>query len=222
MAEQPARGKGEVIVEDPQRWQTTVARRSAETRAIVPDLDFTVEVDAQPLRALGADRTAVLVRACALALREHPQANGAYRDGRFERYGRINIGVVVTSPEMYAIPTVFDADTKTVEQLASELAALSEGVRTRTLAQPDLSGATFTLSDMGRLGVVSSTPAIVPPQAAALAAGAVRDVPVVRNGAIVPGAAMTLTLATDHRVLYGAVAAAFLGTIKSRLEEGAL
>jgi pyruvate dehydrogenase E2 component (dihydrolipoamide acetyltransferase) len=219
----PARGKGEVTVKDPARWQAAVARRSAETRAIVPDLDFAVEIDAEPLteraRGLEGGITTVLVRACALALRENPQANGAYRDGRFECYGRVNVGFVVATPEIYTMPTVFDADEKTREQIGCEVADLTERAVSGTLSPPDGSGATFTLSDMGPLGVTSSTPVIVPPQAAAVAAGVVREVPVVRNGAIVPGKAMTLTLATDHRVLYGAAAGAFLAAIKTRLEE---
>jgi pyruvate dehydrogenase E2 component (dihydrolipoamide acetyltransferase) len=166
--------------------------------------------------------TAVLVRACALALREHPTANGAYRDGSWERYQRVNVGVVLALAEVYVIPTLLDADRKSLAELGDELAGLEARGRAGTLSPPDLSGATFTLSNVGAMGLASSTPVIVPPQAAAASAGAVRDVAVVRDGIIVPGKTMTITLATDHRILYGAAAGAFLAAIKSRLEEAAL
>jgi pyruvate dehydrogenase E2 component (dihydrolipoamide acetyltransferase) len=218
--------KGEVSVLAPSRWQAAVARRSAETRAIVPDIDLNVEADVGAALELelelGCGVTALLVRACALALRAVPEANGAYRDGQFERYGRVNIGVLVATAEIYTIPTVLDADQKPLRELGEEIAVLCRRADAGTLSPPDLSGSTFTLSDLGALGVAAATPVIVPPQAAAVAAGAPREVPIVRNGAIVPGRVMTITLASDHRILYGAAAGAFLGTIKSRLEEASL
>jgi pyruvate dehydrogenase E2 component (dihydrolipoamide acetyltransferase) len=218
--------KGEVSVQEPSRWQASVARRSAESRAIVPDIDLGVEVDMGEAleleRTLGCGITALLTRACALALRAVPAANSAYRDGHFERYERVNVGLLVATAEIYTIPTVFDADRKPLEELGPEIAALRQRADAGTLSSPDLSGATFTLADMGPLGVASSTPVIVPPQAASVAAGAVRVVPIVRDGAIVPGRVVTITLSCDHRILYGAAAGAFLGTIKSRLEEASL
>jgi pyruvate dehydrogenase E2 component (dihydrolipoamide acetyltransferase) len=219
-------GRGAASIVEPSRWQTAVARRSAEARATVPDLDLRVEVDAEALLGrrdeLGCGLTALHARACALALREHPEANAAYRDGHFEHYERVNVGVLIAAPQAYAIPTLFDADTKTASELDAELSELETRAHAGSLLAPELSGATFTLSDLGSLGVAAGTPLIVPPQAAAVSAGAVRGVPVVRDGAIVPGHAMTLTLACDHRVLYGAAAAAFLMTLKSRLEEASL
>ncbi len=173
-------------------------------------------------RTLGCGITALLVRACALALRAVPAANSAYRDGRFERYQRVNVGLLVATSEIYTIPTVFDADGKRLGELGEEIAALRQRADAGTLSPADLSGATFTLADMGPFGIASSTPVIVPPQAAAVGAGAVREVPIVRDRAIVPGRMMTITLSCDHRILYGAAAGAFLGTIKSRLEEASL
>jgi pyruvate dehydrogenase E2 component (dihydrolipoamide acetyltransferase) len=218
--------KGEVSVQKPSRWQASVARRSAEARAIVPDIDLGVEVDMEAAleleRTVGCGITALLLRACALALRAVPAANSAYRDGHFERYERVNVGLLVATAEIYTIPTVFDADRKPLGELGPEIAALRQRADAGTLSSPDLSGATFTLADMGPLGVATSTPVIVPPQAAAVAAGGVRVVPIVRDGAIVPGRVVTITLSCDHRILYGAAAGAFLGTIKSRLEEGSL
>jgi pyruvate dehydrogenase E2 component (dihydrolipoamide acetyltransferase) len=203
-----------------------VARRSAESRATVPDLDLSVtaRVDAAVAleRELGCGLTALWVRACALALRDHPTANAAYRDGRFERYDRVNIGVVIAAPDTYAVPTVFDADTKSAAELGSELADLDARARAGSLLAPELSGATFTLSDVGSLGIERATPVIVPPQAAGITTGCVQHVPIVRNGDIVTGQTMNVTLACDHRILYGAAAAAFLTTFRDNLEEAML
>ena len=219
-------GRGDTETIEPARWQASVARRSAEARAIVPDVDVSVTVDMDAALALAAELgcplTPIFVRACALALREHPNANSGYRDARFERFGRVNIGVVIADPAAYVIPTVFDADQKTVLELAEELSELDRRARQGALLAPQLSAATFTFADLGPLGLTSSTPVIVPPAAASVSAGTVQAVPVVRNGAIVPGHMSTVTLASDHRILYGADAAAFLGSIKSKLEEAIL
>jgi pyruvate dehydrogenase E2 component (dihydrolipoamide acetyltransferase) len=155
--------------------------------------------------------------ACARALREVPQANGAYRDGRFESYSRINIGFVLAVGESYLIPTVFDADTRSPAELSQELERLAQGAHARTLLAPAFSGATFTLWNAGALGLTRSGIIINPPQAGALACGEVREAPVVRNGQIIPGRLMAATLACDHRVLYGAVAAEFLAAFARAL-----
>lgn len=214
---QTAGTKGEVRVEVPDRAQRTMARRSAESRATVPDIDVSVEVT--PARP-DAITTALLVWACARALREVPRANAAYRDGQFELYSRVNVGVVVPEREAYAIPTLRDADRKSLAELAAELERLERRALQGTLAAPDVAGATFTVWHPGVDGVTHATPLIVPPQAAALAAGAVRDAPVVRGRDIVPGHAMTLTLACDHRILYGSQASRLLGHVKTLIEEG--
>jgi pyruvate dehydrogenase E2 component (dihydrolipoamide acetyltransferase) len=166
--------------------------------------------------------TAILVRACALALRAVPRANGAYRDGRFELYSRVNVGVVLASERSYVIPTVFDADRKAVPDLSAELEQLTRGADAGELSPPAFSGATFTLTNVGELGVDASTIVVNPPQAAALAAGAIRNEPVVRGGEIVAGHAMTVTLACDHRILYGAQAARFLSEITAALTAASL
>jgi pyruvate dehydrogenase E2 component (dihydrolipoamide acetyltransferase) len=226
MAETTTGGRGATTAVEPSRWQLAVARRSAEARATVPDIDLRRDVDAGGAvaleRELGCGLTALYARACALALREHPEVNGGWRDGRFERYERVNVGVLVAAPTAYAIPTLFDADRRPLGELAAELSELTERARAGSLLAPQLSGATFTLSDLGAVGIDAGTPLIVPPQAAALAVGAVRAVPVIRNGDIVPGHVTTLTLACDHRVVYGAAAAAFLLSVQSRLEEASL
>ncbi len=115
----------------------------------------------------------MVVKACALALREHPRANGAYRDGRFELYSRVNVGVAVAARDALVVPTVFDADRKGLRQIATESRALAERVRDGPITPPELSGATFTVSNLGMYGIDSFSAVINPPQAAILAVGAI-------------------------------------------------
>jgi len=214
--------RGEVRVEQPTVRQRVIARRAAEARATVPDLELSADVELDACLRLGASTTPALVRACALALRHVPRANAAYRDGRFELYSRVNVGFTVAIDDAYVTPTVFDADSKSLPALGEELDQLVRKARTGALSPPELSGATFTLTDLAGPGIVSSTAIITPPQAAALAAGGVREVPVIRDGALVAGRVLTITLACDHRILYGAQAASFLRWIKASLEQASL
>ncbi len=219
MAEQPL--KGETTVVEPDRLERALARRVAETRATVPDLELGTDVAVDASLALtrehGWSLTAILVRACATALREAPRANGAYRDGRFELYSRVNIGVTVPTADGQVTPTVLDADAKSPAQLHAELERLGRRARAGELTPPELAGATFTFSDLGDSGVHRPGALVTPPQAAALAAGGVHGVAAVRDGALVAGHQLSLTLACDHRILYGARAAAFLARIAELL-----
>jgi pyruvate dehydrogenase E2 component (dihydrolipoamide acetyltransferase) len=217
--------KGETRVEEPDRAQRAIARRTAETRATVPDLELASEIEMGAVLSLAAElrcsTTAMLVRACALALRDHPYANAAYRDGRYELYSRVNVGVAIQTEDAYVIPTVLDADSKTPAQLSQELEALAARAQAGALTPPQLAGATFTVSDLSAHRVHRWSALITPPQAAALTAGAIRPAAVVRNGALAPGHMMSVTLACDHRILFGARAAALLERIVERLERGA-
>jgi pyruvate dehydrogenase E2 component (dihydrolipoyllysine-residue acetyltransferase) len=212
-----AGAKGETRIEEPTAAERAIARRAAEARATVPDLELWADVDmanALELRdSQGCSIPAILMRACAVALRAVPRANGAYRDGRFELYSRVNIGIVVADEHSFLIPTVLDADQKSLADLTDEIERVTGAARAGELEPPAYAGATFTLSYVGALGVPASTIVVNSPQAAALAAGAVREAPVVRDGAIHPGHVMTITLACDHRILYGALAARFLAEV---------
>jgi pyruvate dehydrogenase E2 component (dihydrolipoamide acetyltransferase) len=191
-----AGARGEVTIEELTAAQRAVARRAAESRATVPSLELSVGVpDGAPLT------TARLVRGCAQALREHPRANAAYRDGRYELYARVNVGVVVAAADTYLIPTVFDADLITVEELERQIAGVEADAIAGKLAAPAFGAATFTVWNASALGIAGASIPVVAPQAAALAAG---------TG--------TLTLSCDHRILYGARAAAFLETIAHHLD----
>lgn len=215
---EPGGIKGRVEIVEPTRAERTIARRSAESRATVPDVALAVDVDMSRSLALAeqesASLTAVLVRAAALALREHPRANGAYRDGHFELYSRVNAGLVLRTGEA---ATVLDADQKSLGELTAEIDELEQ--RAAELTSPELSGATFTLS---RYAVTRAEAVITPPHAVALAAGEVRELALVREGAVTAAPVLTLTVSCDHRILYGEHAAAFLGEIRRLLEAAEL
>jgi pyruvate dehydrogenase E2 component (dihydrolipoamide acetyltransferase) len=215
--------KGESTVEEPDRAARAIGRRAAEIRATVPDLELGRDVDASAAVALvrsgGASLTAVLARACAQALRESPWANAAYRDGRFERYGRVNVGVTVQAGETsQLIAAVLDADSKSLTELTEEIDRLSARARDGELTPPEQAGTTFTLSDMSAYpGAQRWSALVISPQAAALTAGAPFPAPVVRDGAVVSGELISLTLACDHRILFGSRAAALLERIAVRV-----
>lgn len=216
--------KGDTQIQQPDRLAGAIGRRAAEIRATVPDLELGIDVDARAALALahagGYSLTAILVRAAATALREQPWANAAYRDGHFERYERVNVGVVVTTEDGLVIPAVLDADTKSLPELTGELARLVARARSGELTPPEQAGTTFTLSDFTALAAHRITPMITAPQAAALTAGAIRRVPVVADDdTVVAGDVMTLTLACDHRILFGERAARLLGRIAELVRE---
>jgi pyruvate dehydrogenase E2 component (dihydrolipoamide acetyltransferase) len=214
-----AGAKGEVSFREPSPAERTVARRTAEARATVPDIELGCDTEIGELPA-AVSLDGLLLAACASALRAVPQANGAYRDGRFEAYSRVNIGFVVADGDTYVVPTVFDADARSPAELSREVEELTAGARAHTLTQPAFAGATFTLWNAGALGLSRAGMVINPPQAAALAAGAVREVPAVRDGTLTTKAVLTLTLACDHRILYGAPAARFLHAVAAALQSG--
>jgi pyruvate dehydrogenase E2 component (dihydrolipoamide acetyltransferase) len=231
-AETPETAKGEVEHQDLTKLQSAVARRMAESKATAPhfylaaDIDMTRAVEARARLKASAPENGVIpsfndmvVKACALALREFPRANGAYRDGRFEHYSRINVGVAVAARDALVVPTVFDADRKGLRQIAEEVRELAGKVRDGKITPPELSGGTFTVSNLGMYGIDNFSAVINPPQAAILSVGAINEKPVVRDGEITTAQMMSVTLACDHRILYGADGAEFLGRVRSLLEE---
>jgi pyruvate dehydrogenase E2 component (dihydrolipoamide acetyltransferase) len=248
LAERVASAKGETTVVELTRTQQTIARRMAESKATIPDFALQAEIDMEQCVALRSELKRLspeeaptyndmVVKACALALHEHPRANGSYRDGRLQLHSRVNVGVAVAvtgdagaratpgpAPEgadmggALVVPTVFDADLKSLGEIARETRALAERVRAATITPPELGGGTFTVSNLGMYGVRSFTAIVNPPQAAILSVGSLAPRAVVRDGAIVARHTLAVTLVCDHRILYGADAAQFLGAIRARLE----
>jgi pyruvate dehydrogenase E2 component (dihydrolipoamide acetyltransferase) len=228
--------KGETRTIELSRTQQTVARRMAESKATIPDFTLQIDVDMEEcvqlrgqLKQLSSPGGAtqahevptyndMVVKASALALREHPHANGSYRDGRVQVYSRVNVGVAVAAEGALVVPTVFDADEKSLGEIARETRALAERVRAGTITPPELGGGTFTVSNLGMYGVKSFTAIVNPPQAGILSVGALAPRAVVRDGELAARNTMTLTLACDHRILYGAEAARFLARIRELLE----
>jgi pyruvate dehydrogenase E2 component (dihydrolipoyllysine-residue acetyltransferase) len=230
--ERPETAKGEVEVVELTKVQQTIARRMAESKATAPHFYLESEVDMSRavegrarIKASAAEGDVVpsfndmVVKAAALALREFPRANGAYRDGRVEQYARINVGVAVAAQDALIVPTVFDADRKGLAEIAVESRALAQRVRSGEITPPELSGGTFTVSNLGMYGITNFAAVINPPQAAILAVGSITERPVVRDGEITTAHLMPLNLACDHRILYGADGAELLARIRELLEE---
>jgi pyruvate dehydrogenase E2 component (dihydrolipoyllysine-residue acetyltransferase) len=231
---EPQRGeagvKGEVEIHDLSRLQQTVGRRMAESKATAPDFSISLTVDMTDAVELRKRLKEVsdpapsfndmVIKAAATALREHPRVNGAYRDGKWELYERVNVGVAVAADDALVVPTVFDADRKSLGQIARDARAVAEKVRDKSVTPPELSGATFTVSNLGMYGIEHFTPIINPPQAAILSVGALAKRPAVDDtGRIVARDQMSLSLVCDHRILYGADGAKFLARVKELLEQ---
>jgi pyruvate dehydrogenase E2 component (dihydrolipoamide acetyltransferase) len=225
-----ASGRGATTTEDLTRLQQTIARRMAESKATAPEFVITCEVDMEAavafrkqLKAASGDDPApsfndFVVKASALALKEFPRANGAYRDGKFELYSRINVGIAVAGQDALIVPTIFDADSKSIGQISRDARALAGRVREGKITPPELSSGTFSVSNLGMFGIKRFAAVINPPQAAILAVGEMTPRAVVHDGEIAVRSIMELTLTCDHRILYGADAAQFLGRIRERLE----
>jgi pyruvate dehydrogenase E2 component (dihydrolipoamide acetyltransferase) len=222
--------KGETQRLRTSRLQQTVARRMAEAKATIPHFQVQIEARMDAAIALRTQLKAVvdsesvpslndlIVKACALALRRHPRANGSYVDGEFELHGRVNVGVAVASEDALVVPVLKDADTKSLGSIARETRLLAERVRSGEISPPELSGATFTVSNLGMFGMTAITPVINPPQAAILGVGALRETLARVDGEIVDRTLMTLTLSCDHRILYGADAAWLLADVGELLQ----
>jgi pyruvate dehydrogenase E2 component (dihydrolipoamide acetyltransferase) len=221
--------KGQTTTETLTRMQQTIARRMAESKATIPDFTLQSDVDMEDcvklraqLKAISSDDAPtyndMVVKASALALREHPRANGSYKDGALQLHSRVNVGVAVAAQDALVVPTVFDADSKALGEIAREARALAARVRDGSITPPELGGGTFTVSNLGMYGIKSFNAIINPPQAAILSVGSVEQRVVVRDGGLTARHTMTLTLVCDHRILYGADAAEFLARIRELLQ----
>jgi pyruvate dehydrogenase E2 component (dihydrolipoyllysine-residue acetyltransferase) len=222
----------ETEIVEPTRMQATIARRMTESKSTVPE--FTVTVEARVEQAVnmrqqlkdnvpGAEKvtmTDFLVRACALALRKFPEVNSSWVDGRFQRKRSVNIGLAVAPSQGMGllVPVVHDADTKDLIHISIESRQVIERARSGRPAEGDLSGGTFSISNLGMYGVDEFVAIINPPEAAILAVGAIKDAAVVEDGRVAVGKVMRMTLSVDHRVFYGATAAQFMAEVKRLIE----
>jgi pyruvate dehydrogenase E2 component (dihydrolipoamide acetyltransferase) len=222
--------RGDTTRTRPTRLQETVARRMAESRSTVPDFELRCEVDMTRAVALRTELREItdpppsyndfIVRAVALALREFTRVNGAYRDSGFEQYSRVNVGIAVSTDDGLLVPTIFDADQRSLTQIAATSRELAAKARDGSVSPAELSGSTFSVSNLGMYGLDSFTAVINPPQAAILAVGSVKPRAVVDDaGSVVARPTVNLTLACDHRLLYGADGARFLTRVRDLLQK---
>ncbi len=213
------------------RIRKVTAKRLTESQA-VPHFFLTNVVDAERLIALRAEvnqglaETGVkisindfIVKAVALALRQHPEANASWNDDSILRHRRINIGVAVATDAGLLVPVVKDADRKSLSEIGAEIIGLAGKARDGKLGLDEMSGGTFSVSNLGMFGIDEFTAMLNPPEAGILAVGAASPVPVLRDGQLVDVPKMKITLTVDHRAMDGATGAAFLRDLKAILEQ---
>lgn len=211
------------------QMRKTIAKRLAESKFTAPHFYLTMEIamdkavearksinEIAPLKISFND---IVIKAVAAALRRHPKVNAAWLGDKIRYNQHIHIGVAVAVDEGLLVPVLRFADSKSLSHIAAEVKDLGEKARNKQLQPQDWEGNTFTISNLGMFGIEEFTAIINPPDACILAVGAIREVPVVKNGQVVPGHTMKVTLSCDHRVVDGAVGSAFLQTLKGLLED---
>lgn len=211
------------------QMRKTIARRLAESKFSAPHFYLTIEINMEPaVQARESINAAIepvkisfndlVVKAAALSLQKHPQVNASWH-GDFMRFNKhVHIGVAVAVDEGLLVPVVRFADQKTLTQIGGEVKEYAKKARDKKLQPQDWEGNTFTISNLGMFGIDEFTAIINPPDACILAVGAIVDKPVVKNGAVVPGKTMKVTLSCDHRIVDGAVGSAFLKTFRMYME----
>jgi pyruvate dehydrogenase E2 component (dihydrolipoamide acetyltransferase) len=210
------------------QMRKTIARRLSESKFTNPHFYETIDIDMEPAMAARAGLNEVsevkisfndiVVKACAAALRKHPDVNSSWLDDVIRKHGDVNIAVAVAIDEGLMTPVITHCDKKNLQQISAETRELAGLARDRKLQPEQMEGSTFTISNLGMFGIEEFTAIINPPNACILAVGAIRDVPVVKDGEVVPGKRMKVTLSSDHRVVDGAKAAQFLNTLRQMLE----
>jgi pyruvate dehydrogenase E2 component (dihydrolipoamide acetyltransferase) len=211
------------------QMRKTIARRLSESLFTAPHFYITMSIDMDAAVAARAKINEVapvkisfndmVVKATALSLKQHPKINSSWLGDSIRTNHHINIGIAVAVDEGLLVPVVRFADTKTLSEIGVAVKGFAQKAKDKKLQPSDWEGSTFTISNLGMFGVDEFTAIINPPDACILAVGGIAQVPVVKNGQVVPGNVMKVTLSCDHRVVDGAAGAAFLQTLKSLLEE---
>jgi len=235
-----ARGLAEPESRPLSPMRKTIARRLSESKREVPHFYLTVDVDAARLVALREQINReleeaspkasegekplkvsvndLLVKACAVALTRVPECNAQYTPEAILVHRRVDVSVAVAVPDGLVTPVLRNADQKSVVAIAREVRELAARARAKKLRLEEMTDGTFSISNLGMFGIDSFSAVINPPEGAILAVGQVRDEPVVRDGAVVPGKRLAMTLSCDHRVIDGAIGAAFLAELRALLE----
>ena len=222
-------GQESYTEENVSQMRKVIARRLAESKFSAPHFYLTIEIDMD--NAIAA-RTSInaqgyvkisfndfVVKASSMALRKHPTINSSWLGDKIRRNNHVNIGVAMAVEDGLLVPVVRFADNKSLSQISAEVKDYSAKAKSKKLQPQDWEGNTFTISNLGMYDIEEFTAIINPPDACILAVGSIKQKPVVKNGAVVPGNVMKLTLSCDHRVVDGASGAAFLKTLKEYLEQ---
>jgi pyruvate dehydrogenase E2 component (dihydrolipoamide acetyltransferase) len=219
----------ESFMEEPvSQMRKVIASRLAESKFTAPHFYLTLDIDMdnaissrKTMNASGDVKVSfndMVVKATALALKKNPKVNSSWLGDKIRYNEHVNIGVAVAVPDGLLVPVVRFADTKGFAQIGVEVKDFAERARNKKLQPEDWAGNTFTISNLGMFGIEEFTAIINPPDSCILAVGGIKQVPVVKNGSVVPGNVMKVTLSCDHRVVDGATGAAFLQTLKGFLE----
>lgn len=213
------------------QMRKTIARRLVESKFTAPHFYLTLAIDMDAAIATRKGLNSIegvkvsfndmVIKAVAMALRKHPAVNSAWMGDFIRRNAHINIGVAVAVEDGLLVPVVRFADGKGLTQISAEVRDYAQKAKDKKLQPADWEGNTFTISNLGMFGIESFTAIINPPDACILAIGGIKEEPVVKNGQVVPGNVMKVTLSCDHRVVDGASGAAFLQTFKTYMEQPA-
>ncbi|THU33491.1 pyruvate dehydrogenase complex dihydrolipoamide acetyltransferase [Niastella caeni] len=222
---------GEVSFEEVpvSQMRKVIAKRLSESKFTAPEFYLTMEINMDkavesrakineiaPVKISFND---MVLKACAIALKQHPKVNSSWLGDKIRVNHHVNIGVAVAVEEGLLVPVVRFADLKSLSQIGAEVKDFAKKAKDKKLQPSDWEGSTFTISNLGMFGIEEFTAIINPPDSCILAVGAINQVPVVKNGQIVVGNVMKVTLTCDHRVVDGATGAAFLQTLQGLLEE---
>lgn len=211
------------------QMRKTIARRLSESKFSAPHFYLTVEInmdkvvqarksmnEVSPVKLSFND---IVIKATAAAIRQHPDVNVSWLGDKIRRNQHIHIGVAVAVKDGLVVPVVRFADNKSLSHIAAEVKELAQKAHDRKLQPSDWEGSTFTISNLGMFGIEEFTAIINPPDACILAVGGIKETAIVKNGVVVPGNVMKVTLSCDHRAVDGATGAAFLQTLKGLLED---
>ena len=210
------------------QMRKVIAKRLAESKFSAPHFYLTLDIDMDSaistrismndIEGIKVSFNDMVIKACALALREHPTVNSSWLDDVIRRNDHIHIGVAVAVDEGLLVPVIRYADGKELTSIGAEVKELAMKAKTKKLQPEEWEGNTFTISNLGMFGIEEFTAIINPPDSCIMAVGGIKQVPVVKNGNVVPGNVMKITLSCDHRVVDGASGAAFLNTFKKFME----
>ena len=210
------------------QMRKTIARRLSESKFTAPHFYLSISVDMdnaitsrKAINAMGGPKISfndIIVKATAVSLREHPVINSSWRGDAIRTNEHVNVGVAVAVEDGLLVPVVRYTDTKTLAEISTEVKGFAQAAKDKKLQPADWEGSTFTISNLGMFGIDEFTAIINTPDACILAVGGIQQVPVVKDGQVVPGNVMKLTLSCDHRVVDGASGASFLQSLKAYIE----